>query len=188
MSWWYFTQPANQNRLTSGAGLVTLMAGFSGLVLSGLWSGAFLGEVGLAAMLAASATAVLGVVAALTGWGERSEHSLGIEISREKALTTLGLTGVLDYATRHVLRERIKALVDEGDRQFVVDMDGVEYLDSTGLGSLVAALKRARQGGGELTVRCKAGPVRRVLEMTNLTQEFGVAHHRHRGQTAHEAT
>lgn len=188
MSWWYFTQPSTENRLASAAGQVTLATGLSGLVLSVLWGGALLGQLGLVAMLGASATAVLGLVAAVTGWGERTEQSLQIAVSGDEAVTTLRLTGDLNHATRHVFCERVKALIGDGNRQFVVDMDGIEDFDSTGLGSLVSALKRAREGGGDLKVRCKPGPVRHLFEITNLTREFGIADHRAGLRTAPEET
>ena len=61
--------------------------------------------------------------------------------------TVLEVGGEVDVYTAPRLRERLVELVDGGARNVVVDLGRVDFLDSTGLGVLVGALKRLRAGG-----------------------------------------
>jgi anti-sigma B factor antagonist len=54
----------------------------------------------------------------------------------------------------------------------VYDLD---FIDSTGLGVIVGALRRIREGGGELTLAGARGAVQRVLEVTRLDQAIPLA-------------
>src|SRR5918912_3313340 len=62
--------------------------------------------------------------------------------------TVLEVGGEVDVYTAPRLRERLVELVDGGARDVVVDLSRVDFLDSTGLGVLVGALKRLRSAGG----------------------------------------
>lgn len=69
---------------------------------------------------------------------------------------------------------RLKAAVDEAvarDRtRIVVDLAGVTFIDSSGLGSLVGGLKAARQAGGDLRIAAPGQQVVSVLDLTNLSR------------------
>jgi anti-sigma B factor antagonist len=54
-------------------------------------------------------------------------------------------------------------------RNIVVDLSGVTFIDSTGLGVLVTALKRTRDAGGQLTLRSPTRSTRKVLDITGLS-------------------
>ena len=58
--------------------------------------------------------------------------------------TVIEVGGEIDVYTAPKLRERIVDLVDAGSYDLVIDMEQVEFLDSTGLGVLVGGLKRVR--------------------------------------------
>jgi anti-anti-sigma factor len=66
-------------------------------------------------------------------------------------VTVLTLTGqlVLDDGDL-VFRKRIHELVDRGRTQLVVDMSGVTYIDSAGVGMIVGKLKTVRERGGDM--------------------------------------
>ncbi len=162
------------NPVAGVAGDVTLVVGCSGLVLDSLGGDSLLGQFGRGAMFLAAGAAFVCVIAGFTGWGDRTEHSINIAVSQNEAVTSLRVAGDLNYLTRQVLSDTIKELVNKGNRNFVVDMDRVEDFDSTGLGTLVAALKRVRQQGGQLTIVCNDSGLREVFEITNLSQLFGM--------------
>jgi anti-sigma B factor antagonist len=84
--------------------------------------------------------------------------------------TVVRVTGDIDLSTAPGLRA---ALNRPGADHVVVDLRGVTFLDSTGLGVLVGALKRLRRQGGSLKVVInRGGRVRRLFELTNLSGAF----------------
>ena len=86
----------------------------------------------------------------------------------------LTVTGEVDLDTAPALREQLVELFQQGDRRIVLDMAQVEFLDSTGLGVLVAALKRFRSAGGDIVLRDLHPRERRLFELTGLSRVFTI--------------
>ncbi|MBI4590838.1 MAG: STAS domain-containing protein, partial [Candidatus Rokubacteria bacterium] len=82
--------------------------------------------------------------------------------------------GELDMAAAPEIEQTLKGLIDEGKTKLVVDLGGVSYLDSSALGELVRAMKRARQAGGDLRLCALRGDVLQIFEMTRLSQAMNV--------------
>lgn len=83
-------------------------------------------------------------------------------------------TGRLNMVAAPTLRQELHALVDGGQRDVVVDLSGVEFIDSSGLGALISGLKVARQAGGDLRIAAPTRQVVTVLELTNLNRVLAV--------------
>jgi anti-sigma B factor antagonist len=66
------------------------------------------------------------------------------------------------------LRKQLNDIVDGGGSRIVVDLSATEFIDSSGLGALVAALKIARKAGGDLRIAAPTRQVSTVLELSNL--------------------
>lgn len=97
---------------------------------------------------------------------------LGLDVSERDDYSVLAVTGEVDVATVPRLREQLHGLVAQGSKKIVVDLDGVDFLDSTGLGVLVGALKRVRSNEGDLYLVCNQPRIRKVFEVTGLTKVF----------------
>jgi anti-sigma B factor antagonist len=78
------------------------------------------------------------------------------------------VAGDVDIATAPHLREQLVAVLTDGRCHLVLDLGGVDFLDSTGLGVIVGLLKRARTLGGDLRLVCPNPSVRKVFEITAL--------------------
>ncbi|TIC79243.1 STAS domain-containing protein [Nocardioides sp. GY 10113] len=94
---------------------------------------------------------------------------MNLTITRDDtdATTTLTLVGSVDLVSRG---ELVSAGTDAlgADRALVLDMAGVEFLDSLGIGALVELDRVARSRGRSLTVSARSARVQRVLEVTGL--------------------
>lgn len=82
--------------------------------------------------------------------------------------------GEIDVYTAPRLRELLIDLVNKNTYQFVVNMEKVDFLDSTGLGVLVGGLKRMRTHNGSLDVVCTQERILKILRITGLTKVFGI--------------
>jgi anti-sigma B factor antagonist len=82
--------------------------------------------------------------------------------------------GEIDLATVNTLRSAITHAIAEGARHLVLHLEGVTYIDSSGLGTLVGAHKRVASSGGTLTVRCSRPRILRLFAITGLDRVLTV--------------
>ncbi len=83
------------------------------------------------------------------------------------------LRGELDVAGAPELRSVLYPMLDDG-QSVVVDCSELHFLDSTGLGVLIWAHKRAREHGREVRLRATSGAVAKVLDITGLDEILAV--------------
>jgi anti-sigma B factor antagonist len=88
--------------------------------------------------------------------------------------TVVEVSGEIDVYTAPKLRESLLNLVDSGNYQLIIDMEGVEFLDSTGLGVLVGGLKRVRAHDGAIDLVCTQGRILRIFRITGLSNVFSI--------------
>lgn len=86
----------------------------------------------------------------------------------------LEVSGEVDVYTALRLREAIVSAIDDGHTRLIVDVEQVQFLDSTGLGVLVGALKRVRADGGSLDIVCTQPRLLKIFQITGLDKVFGL--------------
>lgn len=99
---------------------------------------------------------------------------LDIDTRDEGTWRIVAVRGEVDLYTSPQLRSAIDRLVEDGAVRVLVDLSGVSFMDSSGLGVLVGSLKRSRERGGDLALACGEGPVLRVLTITGLDRVFPI--------------
>jgi anti-sigma B factor antagonist len=97
---------------------------------------------------------------------------LGLVEREQDGWTVLAVSGEIDIATAPSLREKLHSLLADQKPRLVIDLDDVGFLDSTALGVLVGALKRARTDDGEVRIACAQPRVLKVFEITRLDSAF----------------
>lgn len=97
-------------------------------------------------------------------------------VERDGDVATVMAAGEIDLASSPDLRTELQALLDDGVRRLVLDLSGVSFIDSSGLGVLVGVLKRVEELGDDagLELRGLTGPARKVFEITGLHEIFVV--------------
>ena len=88
--------------------------------------------------------------------------------------TVVAVAGEIDVYTAPKLREQLIDLVTTGSYHLIVDMEGVDFLDSTGLGVLVGGLKRVRAHDGSLRLVCTQERILKIFRITGLTKVFPI--------------
>jgi anti-sigma B factor antagonist len=82
--------------------------------------------------------------------------------------------GEVDVYTSTQLKEEITSILAAGAKYILLNLAKVEYLDSTGLGLLIGALKRLRENGGNLIIVSPSVRIVRVFEITGLYKIFKI--------------
>ena len=72
------------------------------------------------------------------------------------------------------LKQRIQQLVEKGARRLILDLEGVDFLDSSGLGALVACLRRVREKQGEIKLAGLRPEVQSIFEITRVSRLFQI--------------
>ncbi len=84
------------------------------------------------------------------------------------------LTGSIYVEEATAIRGKLIEYIDQGFRRFVITMQNVDYIDSSGLGVLVAVQKRAVQNGGGVAIKGIKGIVKELFELTRLNKVFEI--------------
>jgi anti-sigma B factor antagonist len=88
--------------------------------------------------------------------------------------TVVAVGGEIDVYTAPKLRDTITELVASGNFDLIIDMERVEFLDSTGLGVLVGGLKKVRAHDGSLQLVCNQDRLLKIFRITGLAKVFTI--------------
>jgi len=97
---------------------------------------------------------------------------LTLATSEVEGATIIAVGGEIDVYTAPKLRDKITELVADGVYDIIVDMEAVEFLDSTGLGVLVGGLKKVRAHDGSLQLICTQDRLLKIFRITGLAKVF----------------
>jgi anti-sigma B factor antagonist len=97
---------------------------------------------------------------------------LTITTREAEGRTVVAVAGEIDVYTAPRLRQALIDLVEGGAHDIVVDMDKVDFLDSTGLGVLVGGLKRVKSNEGEMKLVVTQDRIMKIFDITGLAKVF----------------
>lgn len=117
-----------------------------------------------------ASSAGLGSVETSAFRGELVDLTLATRDVDGKTIVAVG--GEIDVYTAPKLRDKITELVADGVYDLVIDMEEVEFLDSTGLGVLVGGLKKVRAHDGSLQLVCNQDRLLKIFRITGLAKVF----------------
>jgi len=100
------------------------------------------------------------------------DADLTIERTEANGCPVLQLAGEVDAYTCEQFRDAVLKSLDGDADNVILVMHDVDYIDSTGLGALVAGLKRAADRKARITLVSANPRVRRVFEITGLEKVF----------------
>jgi anti-sigma B factor antagonist len=88
--------------------------------------------------------------------------------------TVVAVGGEIDVYTAPKLRDKITELVNAGQHALIIDMEKVDFLDSTGLGVLVGGLKKVRAQDGTMSLVCSQDRLLKIFRITGLAKVFSI--------------
>lgn len=103
-------------------------------------------------------------------------ESVDISVSRTTAgnVPIVAVNGEVDVYSAPALKDKITELIGAGEHTLIVDLGGVAFLDSTGLGALVEARAACGDAGGSLTLVCSQERILKLFTITGLDGVFTI--------------
>lgn len=99
---------------------------------------------------------------------------MDIRVSETLDLVTVSLKGRLDFANSAQLKEEILRHVSNGKKKLIINLAQVDFINSSGLGTLVSILKEVRVAKGRLVLSNLATYVEEIFEITQLSHIFEI--------------
>jgi anti-sigma B factor antagonist len=99
---------------------------------------------------------------------------LEVETEKRDRWSVISLRGEIDVYTAPRLRQALIDLVENDEKDILVDMTRVDFLDSTGLGVLVGGLKRVKAKDGSLEIVATEDKILKIFEITGLSKVFPI--------------
>ncbi|HEU4754871.1 MAG TPA: STAS domain-containing protein [Armatimonadota bacterium] len=93
---------------------------------------------------------------------------LGLDVQRVAGFPVLLVNGEIDIYTAPLFKQAVVGLVSEGNKDVVIDLSGVTFMDSSGFGTLLGATRRLRPAGGGLHLAAPNSTIQRMLRLTRL--------------------
>ena len=88
--------------------------------------------------------------------------------------TVIEIDGEVDARTAAMLRDSVLRLLDAGHRHFVLDLGFVTFLDSMGLGVIVAITNRIRAHDGALRIAAVSGRILRIFDLSGMRDSYEI--------------
>lgn len=96
--------------------------------------------------------------------------NLQIQHETRKETEHLKLSGEVDAFTAPKLREELLPLTEVKSSMIIIDLSEIQYMDSTGLGIFIAALKSCKKNEADLKLKGMTPRVERLFEITGLDE------------------
>ncbi|UTR13412.1 STAS domain-containing protein [Salipaludibacillus sp. LMS25] len=100
--------------------------------------------------------------------------NLEINITEGDIVNTAHLSGEVDVYTATKLKEALTPLAEQADKDLIVDLSEVNYIDSTGLGIFIGTLKAAEKSDTSLRLTGLNDRVKRLFEITGLNDVIDI--------------
>ncbi len=104
-----------------------------------------------------------------------SQQKIEIDVRSGGDYRVLRPEGDLDVYTVGSLRDAIGSMIDDRTPHVVVDLDGVPFMDSSGLGALMGGVRRLREAGGDLAIACTREQHLKLFTITGFGEGVSIA-------------
>ncbi len=104
-----------------------------------------------------------------------AQSKIDIETTDQEGYRVIRPSGDLDVYTVGSLRDAIGGMIDDEDPKVVVDLDGVPFMDSSGLGALMGGVRRLREAGGDLAIACTKEQHLKLFTITGFGEGVSIA-------------
>jgi anti-sigma B factor antagonist len=100
--------------------------------------------------------------------------NMEIKLRRSDTIYVIDVLGEMDLYNAFRLKEVVRKMIEKKIRQYVINLDSVPYIDSSGIGALLQVFADIKKNGLQLRITGVKGSVRKVIELTKLAQYFPI--------------
>jgi len=104
-----------------------------------------------------------------------AQQKVEIDIQDKGDYKVLVPVGDLDVYTVGSLRDALGKMIEDATPSVVVDLDGVPFMDSSGLGALMGGVRRLREAGGDLAIACTREQHLKLFTITGFGEGVSIA-------------
>jgi anti-sigma B factor antagonist len=104
-----------------------------------------------------------------------AQQKVEIDIQDKGDYRVLVPVGDLDVYTVGSLRDALGRMIEQETSRVVVDLDGVPFMDSSGLGALMGGVRRLREAGGDLAISCTREQHLKLFTITGFGEGVSIA-------------
>lgn len=104
-----------------------------------------------------------------------AQQKVEIDVEQGAGYKILRPQGDLDVYTVGSLRDALGHMIEEETTRVVVDLDGVPFMDSSGLGALMGGVRRLREVGGDLAIACTREQHLKLFTITGFGEGVSIA-------------
>jgi len=97
-----------------------------------------------------------------------------ISVRKEKNVSVVSVTGRMDAVTAPEFEKSLSELMSKGEKKFLVNLAGLEYISSAGLRSILVIAKQSKAGQGEVIFSGLRGPVEEVFKISGFRSIFKI--------------
>ncbi len=97
-----------------------------------------------------------------------------IDVTKEGDVVVVTVEGDLDASSAPDLRAKFEELIGQRENQYVIDLTGVPFMDSSGIAALVNLFKRVRIGAGDVKLCGFQEEIEKVFKLTRLDRVFDI--------------
>jgi anti-sigma B factor antagonist len=105
---------------------------------------------------------------------EFEQVELHAKVKEKGGFPVIELKGEIDLSTSPYFKEKVYEVIESGKKDIIINLSGLDFMDSTGLGVLVAALKKATMEGGSIRLVCNKKSIIKVFTITGLDKVFSI--------------
>jgi len=94
-----------------------------------------------------------------------------IDIDDEDELPIVHVKGEIDVYTCPQLRTALTSLIEKGKQSFILDMESIQYIDSTGLGTIAHTAQTIKANNGIIHIICNKPQIIKIFEVSGLQKK-----------------
>jgi anti-anti-sigma factor len=100
--------------------------------------------------------------------------NMEIKLRRADTIYVIDVVGEMDLYSAFKLKDVVRKMIEKKIRHYVINLDQVPYIDSSGIGALLQVFADIKKNGLRLRITGVKGSVRKVIELTKLAQYFPI--------------